>query len=174
MSNVANVNAFATCHESGNILGTLYQISTPSSKTSGIVTHKAVPNGTNLLEALLLQILDRLLNNGINSLVCVWVVSTSSLRQPRHQVEAIGPIEGEGIAIEKVWDDGIVPVGGVLVCHQLGVLPDTDDVWEEEDRGVLVDGLAGGLGDYWTSVGFLVQVCRGSCRYRKITHHRLR
>jgi hypothetical protein len=29
----------------------------------------------------------------------------------------------------------------------LAVLPDTDDIWEVEDGGILVDVLAGGFGD---------------------------
>jgi hypothetical protein len=57
-------------------------------------------------------------------------------------------VQGHWVTIKEVEDDGVVPVGSKLISHQLGVLPDTDDIWKIEDCGILVDGISlwfGGL-----------------------------
>lgn len=78
------------------------------------------------------------------------VLAIAALRQPGHDIIVLGTVQRNWVPVEQIWDDGVVAIGGVLVCHQLTVLPDTDDIWKVEDGSVLVDGLAGGLSD----VGF--------------------
>lgn len=70
------------------------------------------------------------------------VISTRSLGQPSHKIEIIGSVQAQCIAIEQVRNDGVVSVGSELIGHQLAVLPDTDDIWEEENGCVLVNCLA--------------------------------
>lgn len=78
------------------------------------------------------------------------IIARTSLGQPSHEVEIILSIEGEGIAVEEVDDQGVVAVGGVLIGHQFAVLPDGDYVGQIEDGDVFVDCVAFWLGD----VGF--------------------
>lgn len=70
------------------------------------------------------------------------VLAIAALSQPSHDVEVCRPVQGHCVAVEQIRDDGVVAIGGVLVGHQLAVLPDTDNIWQVEDCGVLVDGLA--------------------------------
>jgi hypothetical protein len=115
-------------------------------------THKAVTNGADLLVALLLQVLDGLLDDGVDSFVGVRVVTAGTLGQPGHEVKVLWLVQGQWVAVEQVRDDGVVAIGGELVSHQLAVLPDTDDVWEVQNGGVLVDDLALGLGNIGLNV----------------------
>ena len=72
------------------------------------------------------------------------------LRQPPGEIKVVGSVDLQGVAPEEIRDDGVVPIGGELVGHQLRVLPDANHVWEKDDRGIFVDSLACRLGD----VGF--------------------
>lgn len=70
----------------------------------------------------------------IDGLGGVWVVAPGTLGEPGHEVKVVWAVELKSIAVEKIRHDGVVAVGGELIGHQLGVLPDTDDVWQEENR----------------------------------------
>lgn len=74
------------------------------------------------------------------------IIAPGALRQPSHQIKPRRTIQTQWIAIEQVRDESVVAISGVLIGHQLRVLPDPDNVGEEEDSSVLVDGLAGGFG----------------------------
>lgn len=75
------------------------------------------------------------------------VLSIRSLRQPSHKIKVLRSVQAQGIAIEQVRNQGIVSVRSILISHQLAVLPDANDVGEEEDRGIFVHFLALGLRD---------------------------
>jgi hypothetical protein len=113
-------------------------------------TYEAIANSANPLEALLLQILNRLLHNRIHGLISMRVVAISSLCQPLHNIKPRRGVQADGIAIEQVRHEGIVSIGSELISHQLAVLPDADYVWQVENRSILVHDLALGLCD----VGF--------------------
>lgn len=66
------------------------------------------------------------------------VVASAALGQPRHEVKVAGRVEGDRVAIEDVNDQCQVAVGSELVGDQLAVLPDADDVGDEQDAGILV------------------------------------
>lgn len=72
------------------------------------------------------------------------VVAVRALLEPGEELEALGWVQGDRVAIEQVDDQSQVAVGGELVSHKLAVLPDANDVWEVEDCGVLVR--RGGIG----------------------------
>lgn len=134
-------------------------------------TYEAIPDTPNLLEALLLQPRDGLLNNGSHILHRMRIIAPRALCQPSHEVKALRPVELHRIAVEEVRDDGVVPIGGELVGHQLGVLPDPNHVGEVDDCGIFVNGLACRLGDVgfdivdfdafagWLTAGVLVSMC---------------
>lgn len=102
---------------------------------------EAVSQSTNLGgTVLLLQGLDGGLDDGIDGLLGMGVVSIAALGHPAHEVEVVGAVKRERVAVEDVENQGEVALGGQLVGHELGVLPDADDVGEEKE------GLSGLLG----------------------------
>jgi hypothetical protein len=115
-------------------------------------TYKAVSNTTNLLEALLLQVIETLLDNRVDSFESMRILPIRALSQPFHNVKALRSVEGNWVAVKEIGDNGVIAIGSELVCHQLAVLPDTDYIWEVEDGGILVDSLASGLGDVCVDV----------------------
>ena len=108
---------------------------------------EAVSHSTDLLEALLLQPLETGHHDGVHGLLGVGVLSVGALSQPLEEVQAVGLGHGEWVAVEDVHDDGVVAVCGELVGHQLGVLPDAEDVGNVEERDAVVLVGARGLGD---------------------------
>lgn len=96
---------------------------------------------------LLLEILDGVDDDGIDLLLAVGVVAVAASCEPLHDVEALGKGEGQLVAVEEIDDQGGVAVGGELVGQQLAVVPDAEDVGDEEDTGVLVRLVGGGLGE---------------------------
>lgn len=133
---------------------------------------KAVAQRTNLCEALLLEVLESLLNNRVDGLLGVGVLAVTALAEPLHDVEAVGAVQRERVAVEDVDNEGVVAVGGEVVGHELGVLPDANDIGDVQQSGAIVllagcglghvgliranlDGLAGGL----ASVRRLVSTC---------------
>lgn len=108
---------------------------------------KAVTGGAQLLDTLLLlEVLDGLLDDGVDMLFGVGVVAGAALGEPGHEVKVGGAVEVERVPVEDVDDEGQVAVGGELVGHQLAVLPDADDVGDVQDAGILVRLLALGHG----------------------------
>ena len=106
---------------------------------------EAVTQCANLLDAvLLLQELDRINNDGIDSLLGVGVLSAGAVLQPSHDVEVGGALDGNRIAVEEVNDQGLVAVLCKLVGHKLAVLPDAEDVSDVEKRDILVRLVRGG------------------------------
>lgn len=107
---------------------------------------EAVAEGTNLGEALVLEVLEGELDDGVDGFLGVGVLAVGALGQPLHEVEVGGAVEGEGVLVEEVGDDGVVAVGGELVGHQLAVLPDADDVRQVQQGDAVVLVAALGLG----------------------------
>jgi hypothetical protein len=84
-------------------------------KPNHILGPKTIPDSTNPLIALLLQILNTLLHNRIHEFPRMAIIPARPLRQPSHQIEAIGAVEGQLVAIEEIGDEGVVAVCGELV-----------------------------------------------------------
>ena len=151
MSDKSDVDALTLGHEADDIFSTLpSQLAPISSNWSSRQTHEAITNSSNLLKPFLLQILNALLHNRINRLISMGIISTRSLRQPSHQIEPVRSVQGQWIPVEKIGYEGVVSVLSILISHQSAVLPDSDDIGEEENRSVFVHCLAFGFGD----VGF--------------------
>jgi hypothetical protein len=133
---------------------------------------KAVTDRSNLLEAFLLaEVLDAGLDDWVDLLEGVWVVTVGTLGQPAHDVKVVWAVERNWVAVEQIWHDGVVAlwrtsvwrpnkgrgtyVGGVLIGYQLAVLPDTNDIWQVEDSMALMDNVALWLGDVGLNVANL-------------------
>lgn len=141
---------------------------------------EAVPYGTDLGEALLLEVLQTLLHDGVDSLLGMGVVAVGALSEPLHDVLWRGV--GEAVAVEDIDDDGVVAVGGELVRHELGVLPDAEDVLDVEQCDTIVllalwlghisliladlDGLAGGRAAVGVGTGWSAWVRCMQCTCR--------
>lgn len=113
---------------------------------------KAVPQRANLGEPLVLQVLERQLDDRIHVREGMRVLAIAALVKPLHEVE-VGrpPIQRQRVAVEDVDDECGVAVGGKLIRHQLGVLPDADHVRDVQQRCAVVLYAAFGLRD----VGFV-------------------
>lgn len=75
------------------------------------------------------------------------VLPVGTLSQPLEEVQAVGLGHGELVAVEDVQDVGGVAIGGELVGQELGILPDSEDVGEDEEGDAVVLLGALGLGD---------------------------
>lgn len=107
---------------------------------------KAVPDSTKLLCALLvLEVLDGLQDDGVNGILSVRVLAVAALGEPLHEVDVAQAVGSELVAIEQVHQQRRVAVGSVLVGHELGVLPDAEDIREVKEGRVGV--LVGAAGD---------------------------
>lgn len=90
---------------------------------------EAVAYGSKFLDLmLLLEVCDGCFDDGVNGFRGVGVVAVAALGQPGNEVEAIGPVQGERVALEGVDDESQVTSFGELVSYQLAVLPDADDI----------------------------------------------
>lgn len=77
------------------------------------------------------------------------VVAAGALVEPLEDVEALGAVELDGVAVEEVGNERGVALGGKVVGHELAVLPDADDVGDVEQAVALlglVDGRRGEVG----------------------------
>lgn len=104
---------------------------------------KAVPNSANLLDAQVPQSLDALDNNRVNSRRRVRVVATRALGNPLDEVKVALAVQRQRIAVEDVRHQHGVALGGEVVGQQLAVLPDANDIGDEENA-LAVAGLVGG------------------------------
>jgi hypothetical protein len=86
-------------------------------------TDKTVSNSTNLLESFLLQVFNGSFDDSIDLSGGMWVIATSSLREPGHEIESLWNVQAKCISVEEIGDDGVVSIGCILISHQLGVLP---------------------------------------------------
>jgi len=126
---VSDINALSLCHITSNILGP-----------------KAVTNTSDLGITLGLQILNGLFDDWVNKLIGVRIVTTGTLGHPGHEVKVLGRIESHRIAIKKINHDGIVAISSVLISHQLGVLPDAENIREVQNCRLLMDFVLGDCG----------------------------
>jgi hypothetical protein len=113
---------------------------------------KAVANGTNLLDAQITQRLDALDDDGVNGLGGVRVVASRSLGHPGPKVKVARPVQAEGVAVEDVGHQDGVALGGKIVGQQLAVLPDANDIGDEEDALALASLVGGGSGQVGVNV----------------------
>jgi hypothetical protein len=104
---------------------------------------EAVANSTNLLDAQIPEILDALHNNGVNSRGSVRVVAGWALGDPFEKVKVALAVQRQRVAVEDVWQQHGVALSGKVVGQQLAVLPDANDVGDEEN-GLAIAGLVGG------------------------------
>jgi hypothetical protein len=104
----------------------------PSIAETTYLGSPAVSDGANTLRAVLaFQMLDSGLHHRVLRLGRV-------LRLPRVKVEALGAVQRQRIAVEGVDNNRRVPIGGELVRDELAVLPDADDVGDDQNGDVLV------------------------------------
>lgn len=107
---------------------------------------EAVSYSTDLCDSvLLLQCLDAVHHDRVNESLGVRVLAVGPLLEPLHEVESLRAVEGDGIAIEHVEKQRQITIGGKLVGDELAVLPNADDVRDEQDADALVR-LVGGRG----------------------------
>jgi hypothetical protein len=121
-------------------------------EASDVLAAKAVSDGTDLLRALLLHVCQRLLDNRVDLVGQVALALRAALLQPGHDVEVLGAVELDGVALEEIGHDDEVAVGGELVGDELGVDElMADHVGEDDDGGGGVLGL--GEGDVGGDLG---------------------
>lgn len=80
------------------------------------------------------------------------VVAGRALGHPGPKVKVAGPVKAEGVAVEDVGHQDGVALGGEVVGQQLAVLPDADDVGQEEDALALASLVGGGSGQVGVDV----------------------
>ena len=73
-----------------------------------------------LAAQLALHVLEDLLDDGVDLFGRV-ARAFAAVLQPVHDVEALGAVQGDGVAVEEVGHDDEVAVGGELVGDELGV-----------------------------------------------------
>jgi hypothetical protein len=76
------------CHKTNINPPTLLQ------KPNHILGPKTIPDSTDPLVTLLLQILNTLLHNRIHEFPRMAIIPTGPFRQPSHKIEVIGAVEG--------------------------------------------------------------------------------
>ena len=135
MCSVSNIDALALGQEARDVLAA-----------------KAVSDGTDLLRALLLHVRQRLLDDRVDLVGQVALALRAALLQPSHDVEVLGAVELDGVALEEIGHDDEVAVGGELVGDELGVDElMADHVGKDDDGGGGVLGL--GKGDVGGDLG---------------------
>ena len=122
MSHIAHVDIPVHAHVTHHVLGS-----------------ETVAYAADALEACFLaHVLDQRLSDGLNVFHCVGFAAVLAL-EPGLQVEVRGSVQGDGIALEDIWDVGHVAVFCKLVGDQLDVDElVANDVRDEEDAGVFV------------------------------------
>ena len=107
---------------------------------------EAVSYSTNLCDSvLLLQCLDAVHHDRVNGSLGMRVLAVGTLLEPLHEVESLRAVEGDGIAVEHVEEQSQITIGGKLIGDELAVLPNANDVRDEQDTDALVR-LVGGRG----------------------------
>lgn len=100
---------------------------------------EAVADGANLLDAQVPESLDALDDDGVNGRGSVRVVATGALGDPFDKVKVALAVQRQRIAVEDVRQQHGVALGGIVVGQQLAVLPDANDVGDEEDALAIAD-----------------------------------
>ena len=110
-----------------------------SSRCLTYLGSEAVAQATDLLGAVfLLELLQGILDDGIDKFRGVRVLSIGALGEPLHEIEVLVSVERQRVAVEDVDDEGRVALLGQLVGHQLAVLPDANDIRDVEECDILV------------------------------------
>lgn len=110
---------------------------------------EAVADSANLLDAQVPESLDALDDNGVNGRGSVRVVAIRALGDPFDKVKVSLAVQRQRITVEDVWQQHGVSLRGKVVGQQLAVLPDTQDVGDEENAlaiASLVGGRSGQVG----------------------------
>lgn len=116
-------------------------------KMVAYLSPEAVTKSTELLDAVFLfQGLDRVEDDGVNSLLGMGIVTSRAFGHPGHEVKVARSVERDGVAVEGINDQGEVAIGGELISHQLAVLPDADDVGDVEQPDAVVLLISGWSG----------------------------
>ena len=93
-----------------------------------------------------------MLDGNVDVLGSVGVFAVGALVEPVEDVEALGAVQLQLVAVEKIGDQSNVAVVGEGIGHQLAVLPDAQDIGQVEDSNVLVGLTLGGRGQVGDSV----------------------
>lgn len=141
MSNITNVNPTTLSHVSDSVLGT-----------------KAVTDAANLGVSLFLQVFHGQVHNWLD-------LVNRMVGDPSWEIEVVWSLEGQSITAEQVWHNGEVSIGSVLVGNQFAVLPNADNIWEEEDGLLLVD-----LALWLSNVGLdVVELDQAACSLASVS-----
>lgn len=107
--------------------------------TSAHLGTEAVADGANLLDAQVPESLDALHDDGVNGRGSVRVVATGALGEPFDEIKVALAVQRQRIAVEDVRQQHSVALRGKVVGQQLAVLPDANDVGDEEDALAIAD-----------------------------------
>lgn len=107
----------------------------------GVLGAEAVPDRCDAVVSLRVEVGNGGGDDWVDELGGVWVLAIAAPSQPGHKVEVGWTIQLEGVAVEGVWHEGVVAVCGELVRHQLAVLPNANNVWQEQDSLLSVNHL---------------------------------
>lgn len=110
--------------------------------TSAHLGAEAVADSANLRDAQVPESLDALDDNGVNGRGSVRVVATRALGDPFDKVKVALAVQRQRIAVEDVRQQHGVSLRGKVVGQQLAVLPDANDVGDEENA-LAIAGLVG-------------------------------
>lgn len=99
---------------------------------------EAVSNGSNLGDSQLLERIDSIHDNRVDSRRRVRALAIGAVLDPPHDVEIIGLGLGHLVTEEQVRDQGCVAVGRVLVRQELAVCADAPDVGDVDDADTLM------------------------------------
>lgn len=93
-----------------------------------------------------------MLDGNVDVLGSVGVFAVGALVEPVEDVEVLGAVQLQLVAVEQIGDQSNVAVVGEGIGHQLAVLPDAQDIGQVEDSDVLVGLALGGRGQVGDSV----------------------
>jgi hypothetical protein len=141
VSDIADLDALLVV--ANNVLFLLASVFSGGVMLGTYLGAEAVSDTSDLVKTLILKILDRLNNNRVNLGGSMRVIAIGTVHDPAHDVDAHGRVF-QDIAVEKVGNDGSVPVGSELVCHELAVVPDTKDISDVNNSSALVSLALGG------------------------------
>lgn len=123
---------------------------------------EAVANGSDSLDAQILERLDGIEDDGVDGRGSVRVVTSRALGDPGRKVKVASSVQLEGIAVEDVWEQDSVALSGKVVGQQLAVLPDANDIGNEEDALAITSLARRRGGQVGVNVAFDLDVLAGS------------
>lgn len=123
---------------------------------------EAIANGSEFLDAQILERLDGSEDDGVDVRGSVRVVTSRALGQPRIKVKVASSVQLKGIAVEEIWEEDGVALSSKVVGQQLAVLPDAKDIGNEEDTLAIASLVRRGCGQIGVNVAFELDVLASS------------